>query len=244
MPRFFVPPSALAGDLVTLEGEQAAHAKALRLTPGEEVILCDGAGTDYCCTVSSLKSGQLTLAVRQSMPSCTEPTLRVSLYLGFPKADKLEHVIQKATELGAFEIVAFPCERSVSRPDPKSLAKKLERWQKIAASAAEQSGRGRIPQVLALDSFDQAVRRAAQADWSALFYEHERQCSLRRAWEGKPHATAAIFTGPEGGLTEDEVALARAAGMAVCTLGPRILRCETAPLCALSALMYAADELA
>ena len=80
-------------------------------------------------------------------------------------------MIQKATELGAFEIVAFPCARSVSRPDGKSLAKKLERWQKIAASAAEQSGRGRIPQVLALDSFDQAVRRAAQADWSALFYE-------------------------------------------------------------------------
>lgn len=244
MPRFFVPPSALAGDLVTLEGEQAAHAKALRLAPGEEVTLCDGAGTDYRCTVSSLQSGRLTLAVHQSMPSCTEPTLRVSLYLGFPKADKLEHVIQKATELGAFEIVAFPCARSVSRPDGKSLAKKLERWQKIAASAAEQSGRGRIPQVLALDSFDQAVCRAAQADWSALFYENERQCSLRRAWEGKPHATAAIFTGPEGGLTEDEVALARAAGMAVCTLGPRILRCETAPLCALSALMYAADELA
>lgn len=244
MPRFFVPPSALAGDLVTLEGEQAAHAKALRLTPGEEVTLCDGAGTDYCCIVSSLKSGQLTLAVHQSMPSCAEPTLRVSLYLGFPKADKLEHVIQKATELGAFEIVAFPCERSVSRPDPKSLAKKLERWQKIAASAAEQSGRGRIPQVLALDSFDQAVRRAAQADWSALFYENERQCSLRRAWEGKTFRSAAIFTGPEGGLTEAEVAQARAAGMAVCTLGPRILRCETAPLCALSALMYAADELA
>ena len=128
-------------------------------------------------------------------------------------------MIQKATELGAFEIVAFPCERS-------------------------ESGCGRIPQVLALDSLDPAGSRAAQSDWTSLFYEHEWQCSLRRAWEGKPHATAAIFTGPEGGLTEDEVALARAAGMAVCTLGPRILRCETAPLCALSALMYAADELA
>ena len=98
--------------------------------------------------------------------------------------------------------------------------------------------------MLALDSFDQAVCRAAQADWSALFYENERQCSLRRAWEGRAIRSAAIFTGPEGGLTEDEVAQARAAGMAVCTLGPRILRCETAPLCALSALMYAADELA
>lgn len=244
MPRFFVPPSTLAGDLVTLEGEQAGHAKALRLAPGEEVTLCDGAGTDYRCTVASLESGQLTLAVQEASPSRTEPSLQISVYLGFPKADKLEHVIQKATELGAFEIVAFPCARSVSRPDGKALAKKLERWQKIAASAAEQSGRGRIPQVLVLDTFDQAVRRAAQADWSALFYENERQCSLRSAWEGSAHSTAAIFTGPEGGLTEAEVAQARAAGMAVCTLGPRILRCETAPLCALSALMYAAGELA
>ena len=164
--------------------------------------------------------------------------------MGFPKADKFEHVIQKATELGAYELVVFPCTRSVSRPDAKSIVKKLERWQKIAASAAEQSGRGRIPQVLALDSFDAAVKRAAEAEFSALFYENERTRSLRDAVESRPFATAALMTGPEGGLTEQEVQKAQDAGMAVCSLGPRILRCETAPLCALSAVMYAADELA
>ena len=242
MPRFFVPPAALEGDVVTLTGESAAHAKVLRLMPGEEVTLCDGAGREARTTVLALEPGLVRLQVEALFPSESEPQLRVSVYMGFPKADKLEHVVQKATELGAFEIVAFPCERSISRPDAKSLEKKLERWQKIAASAAEQSGRGRIPQVLTLPSFDAAVARASQADWAALFYEKERDGSIAATLPPEL-ATAAILTGPEGGLAEDEVERARQAGVKVCTLGKRILRCETAPLCALSALFYAAGEL-
>lgn len=244
MPRFFVSSETLDSTTVVLDGPQAAHAKVLRLQAGDSVTLCDGEGTDALCTVSDLSGGLLTLQVTEKAPSSSEPKLRCSIYMGFPKADKFEHVIQKATELGAYELVVFPCTRSVSRPDAKSIAKKLERWQKIAASAAEQSGRGRIPQVLALDSFDAAVKRAAEAEFSALFYENERTRSLRDAVESRPFATAALMTGPEGGLTEQEVQKAQDAGMAVCSLGPRILRCETAPLCALSAVMYAADELA
>lgn len=244
MPRFFVAPEALAGTAVTLDGEQAAHAKVLRLSRGDQVTLCDGQGTDAQCTVTDYGAGQVHLTIDKLEPSRSEPTLLCSVYMGFPKADKFEHVVQKATELGAYEIIVFPCARSISRPDAKSLAKKLDRWQKIAASAAEQSGRGRIPQVLALNSFDEAVKRAATADFSALFYENERTRSLRAAVEERPFVSAAIMTGPEGGLTDQEVRAAQKAGMAVCSLGPRILRCETAPLCALSALMYAADELA
>lgn len=244
MPRFFVPPEVLRGNCAVLTGEQAAHAKVLRLSPGETVMLCDGAGWESRAAVEGWESGGLRLLLEPPAPSRAEPKLRVSVYMGFPKADKLEHVIQKATELGAYEIVAFPCARSVSRPDEKSLAKKLDRWQKIAASAAEQSGRGRIPQVLTLPSFSAAVARAAQAQWSALFYELEHSYGLREAAEGRLHDTAALLTGPEGGLTEHEVEEARTAGLAVCSLGPRILRCETAPLCALSALLYAAGELA
>ena len=244
MPRFFVPPEVISGGTARLEGEQAAHAKVLRLTKGDSVILCDGEGTDALCTVTELSAGQVFLDVIHREPSRSEPRLQCSVYMGFPKADKFEHVVQKATELGAAEIVVFPCSRSISRPDAKSLAKKLDRWQKIAASAAEQSGRGRIPRVLALGSFDEAVTRASQAEFSALFYENERTCSLRAAVEAAAFTSAALMTGPEGGLTDQEVQLAQQAGMAVCSLGPRILRCETAPLCVLSALMYAADELA
>lgn len=244
MPRFFVSPEQLRGPRVLLQGEQAAHARVLRLEPGEAVTLCDAQGQDAQCVVLESSGGQIVLEVQSVAPSRSEPRLACSIYMGFPKADKFEHVVQKATELGACEVVIFPCARSVSRPDAKSLAKKLERWQKIAASAAEQSGRGVIPRVLALSSYEEAVSRAAQAELSCLFYENERTRSLRTVVEQRCFSTAALMTGPEGGLTEQEVRLAEEAGLAVCSLGPRILRCETAPLCALSALMYAADELA
>ena len=244
MPRFFVSPEAISGTTAVLEGENAAHAKVLRLSRGDRVILCDGLGTDAMCIVTDFGPGQVCLDIERTESSRTEPRLRCSVYMGFPKADKFEHVVQKATELGACEIIVFPCERSISRPDAKSLAKKLDRWQKIAASAAEQSGRGRIPQVLALASYEEAVKRASQAEFAALFYENERTRSLRAAVEERPFTSAALMTGPEGGLTDREVRAALDAGMEVCSLGPRILRCETAPLCALSALMYASDELA
>ena len=244
MPRFFVSADLLQSSSAVLEGEHASHIKVLRMTPGETVTLCDGQGHEADGIIESVAPGQVRVTLSEVRASSSEPTLKCSVYMGFPKADKFEHVVQKATELGAFEIVIFPCARSISKPDAKSLAKKLERWQKIAVSAAEQCGRGYIPQVLALTSFDEAVQRACKAEFSALFYENEHTLSLRRAVEEKPFATAALMTGPEGGLTDTEVQTAHDAGMKVCSLGPRILRCETAPLCALSAVLYAADELA
>ena len=174
--------------------------------------------------------------------SSAEPGVKVSIYIAFPKADKLEHVIQKATELGAYEIVAFPSARCVSRPDEKSLQKKRERWQKIAASASEQSGRGHIPEVITLSSFAEAISRAIKADKSILFYENEQATTLRMALEKESYQTVSLLTGPEGGLESVEVEKARQAGIEICTLGSRILRCETAPLCALSAVMYHTGE--
>ena len=242
MPRFFVPKEALGGSFLVLTGENAAHAKVLRLKNGDAVTVCDAEGTDYRCTVSDVSDGQISLVVQAVQPAESEAAVHCGIYMAFPKADKLEHVIQKATELGAAEIVCFPSSRCVSRPDDRALAKKLERWRKIAASAAEQSRRGRIPQVLALPSYAAALERAAQAELAVCFYENETSRTFRAAIEAKPFRTAALLTGPEGGFSEAEVAQAAAAGLRVCTLGRRILRCETAPLCALSALMYAAGE--
>lgn len=242
MVRFFVEPAELQPDFLVLTGENAQHAKVLRLKNGEQVLVCDGEGSEAVCTVTDVNPGQISLAVDQRRQSETEAAIRVSVYMAFPKADKLEHVIQKATELGAYEIVAFPSGRCVSRPDEKSLKKKVERWQKIAASAAEQSGRGRIPQVITLGSYAEALKRASQADKAILFYENERATTLRMALEEGEYHSVSLLTGPEGGLEEKEVEQARAAGLQVCTLGSRILRCETAPLCALSAVMYAAGE--
>lgn len=242
MTRFFVEAQDLSGDVLHLTGENLRHAQVLRLKAGEKLLVCDGQGREALCAVGEMGVSQLELEVLERRDSESEAAVKVSVYMAFPKADKLEHVIQKATELGAYEIVAFPSARCVSRPDEKSLKKKLERWQKIAASAAEQSGRGRIPQVIILDSFQEALKRAAQADKAMLFYENEHAVTLRMALEETSWSTASLLTGPEGGLEEAEVELARKAGFRVCTLGKRILRCETAPLCALSAVMYAAGE--
>lgn len=240
MVRFFVAPEELWGECVTLTGENAQHAKVLRLKNGEMVLVCDGAGAECLCEVTD--GSNWSLQVRERRESQTEAAVKVSVYMAFPKADKLEHVIQKATELGAYEIIAFPSARCVSRPDEKSLKKKLERWQKIAASAAEQSGRGRIPQVMVLGSFREALQRAAQADKALMFYENEQAVTLKMALTSGGYKTVSLLTGPEGGLEEKEVEQAREAGLQVCTLGKRILRCETAPLCALSAVMYDAGE--
>lgn len=242
MTRFFVEPAEMQPDFLVLTGENARHAKVLRLKNGEEVLVCDGQGSECLCTVSDVSEGQISLVVQHRQKSATEAAVRVSVYMAFPKGDKLEHVIQKATELGAYEIVAFPSARCVSRPDEKSLKKKLERWQKIAASAAEQSGRGQVPQVLVLQSYARALERAALADKSILFYENEDGRTLHMSLDEGDWNTVSLLTGPEGGLEPNEVEKAREAGLEVCTLGKRILRCETAPLCALSAVMYQAGE--
>lgn len=242
MTRFFVSSEEIQPDFLVLTGENANHAKVLRLKNGEEVLVCNGQGQECLCVVSDISPGQISLVVKKRQEAESEAVVRVSVYMAFPKADKLEHVIQKATELGAYEIVAFPSARCISRPDEKSLVKKVERWQKIAASAAEQSGRGRIPQVLTLPSYSAALSRAAEAEKAILFYENEQATTLRMALEARHVKTLSLLTGPEGGLEPCEVEQARQAGLQVCTLGKRILRCETAPLCALSAVMYATGE--
>lgn len=238
MARFFVETLPAAGEIFRLDGENDRHAKVLRLRPGEEITLCDGQGLE--CSAALTETGDYLAGETRACPA--EAAVGVTLYLAFPKADKLEHVIQKAAELGAAELVAFPSRYCVSRPDEKSLPKKLERWQKIARSAAEQSRRGRIPTVRVLPSYAAALAEAARADLPIFCYENERSRTLRAAVEAAPFRTASVMTGAEGGFSEEEAAQAEAAGLKICTLGRRILRCETAPLAALAALMYAVGE--
>ncbi len=241
MPRFFVDNIQPDQSFTVLTGENAAHARVLRLRTGDKVTLCDGQGTDYGCVISDISPDQVCLVIEHHAPSESEPKVFASVYMGFSKGDKLEHVIQKATELGAAEIVAFPSSRCVAKFDEKALQKKLPRWQKIAASAAEQSGRGRIPQVLTVPSYASALTRAAQADKAIFFYENEQAHTLTAALDGT-FSSISLVTGPEGGFSQEEARMAADQGLSVCTLGKRILRCETAPLCALSAVMFAAGE--
>lgn len=241
MPRFFVDAEQVGPQSAVLTGEQAGHAKVLRLKCGDAVILCDGQGTDYHCVISDISPEQVCLTVERQCRAESEAQVFVSVYMGYAKGDKFEHVIQKATELGAGEIIGFPSSRCVAKLDEKTLAKKLPRWQKIAAAAAEQSGRGRIPQVLALSSYESALQRAASAEKALFFYENENQRTLSDALAGE-FQTISLMTGPEGGFAPQEAEQAQKVGLEICSLGRRILRCETAPLCALSAVMFQAGE--
>ena len=242
MTRFFVSSDEMNLDEIVLKGENANHAKVLRLKAGEQVLVCNGQGNECVCKVLHFTDKEVFLQVESRLEGATEAAVSVSVYVGFPKADKLEHIIQKATELGAVEIVAFPSARCISRPDEKSLSKKIDRWRKIAISAAEQSGRGRVPEIVVLKSYTEALTRAKAADKAILFYENEAATTLHMAMKGNCYKTISIITGPEGGFESSEVKQAEEAGLSICTLGKRILRCETAPLCALSAILYACGE--
>ena len=243
MPRFFVGTDQISDKNIVITGTDVNHIRnVLRMVPGEEVTVSDGQGMDYFCKIAELTKEEVRLDIIDSWHSFVELPAKIYLFQGLPKADKMELIIQKCVELGVERIVAVSTERAIVKLDKKE-GKKLERWQKIAASAAEQSGRGRIPQVLTVRSFRDAVLRAAESDLALFPYENERTMSLRTAIGAAEFRTASIMTGPEGGFSEDEVSMAAEAGMKICSLGPRILRCETAPLCALSAVMYAAGAL-
>ena len=183
------------------------------------------------------------MTILEQKKASTELPVRLKLYQGLPKKDKMELIIQKAVELGAVEIIPVMTKRCIVKlEDDKKEAKKLERWQAIAESGAKQSGRGIIPEVVALSSYKEALARAAQADLGILFYENEQATTLRMALDAGTFSTVSLLTVPEGGLESRDVELASQSGLKVCTLGKRILRCETAPLCALSAVMYHAGE--
>lgn len=238
MPRFFL--EEIPGDRVTIEGSEARHiAGALRMRPGEAITLCNGRGMDFSGVIERTASDAVEVRITASSPTAAEPNVRVTLYQGLPKGDKMEWILQKAVELGVSEVVPVRTARSVVRLDGKA-EKKRERWQKIAAEAAGQSGRGVIPQVAVPLSFEEAVQRLRTGP-AVVFYE----CGGRplRDCLTPGMERLSIFIGPEGGFDLEEITLLEKAGCRVATLGKRILRCETAPLAALSAIMLLTGNL-
>ena len=243
MPRFFID-SAPEGGIVRITGEDAHHiARVLRMKPGEELTACDGAGTDYLCAFEGLEDGAAVCRVEGQEPSRGEPTVRATLFMALPKSDKMDLIVQTATELGVHAIVPFAGARCVSKPDEKSMGKKLVRWQKIAREAAMQCGRGVIPEVQPCVSFKKAVQMANELDLALFFYESERQNGARAVLSAEQYTTVGLMVGPEGGFDPAEAEAAVQAGMKSVSLGPRILRCETAPMAALTALMYESGNL-
>ena len=214
-------------------------AKSLRLTIGDNITLCDGKGWDYQGTIEALGE-EVTVRITAKEESKSEPLANVTLFQAMPKGDKMEWIIQKAVELGISEVVPVLTERCISRPDEKSMEKKLLRWQKIAVEAAKQCGRSRIPTVCPLMSFSQAVQALGSMEKGLFLYE-KGGLPLKKALCA-PAAQIGIFVGAEGGFSSEEAHLAQEAGATCTSLGNRILRCETAPLAALSAILYETDN--
>lgn len=233
MRKLFV--EKVCGSQLVLDAAQSAHlAGSLRMRVGDMVTVCDGSGSDYGCRIVSVSPVvQLEVCYRQA--SGSEPPVQLWIYQAVPKGDKLSTVVRMCTELGAFAFVPVLSARCVSRPDAKSAAKKTERLQKIAVEAAQQSGRGIVPQVMPVTPLAQAVR-ACTAEKKIIFYEGGGAPLGEILHSGAE--SAAVLIGPEGGFAPEEVELAEANGFVRATLGPRILRTETAPVCAASIILH------
>lgn len=219
-----------------ITGEDAKHIeKSLRMRIGEELTLVTPSLQEHLCRITSFQPEGVEVEVVSTKPCDREADVEVTLYQSLTKGDKMDMIVQKSVELGVSRIVPVLTIRCVSRPDEKSIKKKIERWQKIALGAAQQSCRGIVPLVDDVMSFEEALKDSIQKDASIIFYEGGGE-SLK-TFTDKSHKSFGIFVGCEGGFDISEVEKAKEGGVSPATLGKRILRAETAPLAALSAIM-------
>lgn len=245
MSRFFVLPQQIDGDTIRIEGGDAQHiGKVLRLSEGEQITICDGAGNDYRTEICGITKNEVLTRIISRSKADTEPQLQAVLYQGIPKAAKMDFVIQKAVELGVARIVPVMTQRSVVKLDAKGAKGKTERWNKIAAEASKQCNRAVLPTVERVMNLEEALADMQQSELKLIPYEAEDKTGLRDVLEQYPNVkSVGILIGPEGGFDRAEAERAQKAGLLPVRLGKRILRTETAPLAVISALMYAYGEM-
>ena len=241
MYRFYVEPDQTGDKEIKITGPDFNHIKnVLRMKIGEKLIICNGQGKDFYCIIKEEADGAIISEVLKIQETDTELDGRIYLFQGVPKKDKMELIIQKAVELGVYEIIPVMTRRTVVKlEDRKKEQKKLERWQAIAASAAKQSNRGIIPRISDTMSFQEALAYAGSMDCKVIPYENAGDITKTRSIIQKISVTQTIgiFIGPEGGFEEEEVKQASDMGVLPITLGRRILRTETAGLAVLSMIM-------
>ena len=240
MPRFFIDAQP-TNDVAVISGGDAHHVySVLRMRPGEKLTCCDFFSNEYACEIAEASDERIVLSVLGVKPAASEPPFPVTLLMALPKGDKMEWIIQKAVELGVTAIRPFSSKYTVVKLDEKTAEKKVERWRKIAKSAAEQSGRGRVPEVLPPVSFASAVRDCENSPaLKIICYEGETQTSLKTLLSENQRPDGIVFAvGAEGGFDRSEVDEAKKYGFRAVTLGKRILRCETAPLAVLAQFSY------
>ena len=249
MYQFFVEPNQINinDKNVIIYGSDVNHIKnVLRMKVGEELNVSNGQdGKEYRCSIAALEEDRVVCELRFVKQDNVELPSRVYLFQGLPKADKMEWIIQKAVELGAYEIIPVATRRCVVKLDDKKAASKIARWQGIAEAAAKQSKRGIIPEISEVMSFERAVKMAADMSVRIIPYEMaEGMEKTREIIERlKPGQNIAVFIGPEGGFEDSEIQFATENGIVPVTLGRRILRTETAGMTVLSWIMYRLEEM-
>ncbi len=245
MHRFFVDEKDIYESQITMKGDDVSHiSKVLRLKPGDIIETCDGNGTDYEVKIEEVQKNIIKTTILNRRPSRSEANLKVILFQSIPKSTKMDFIIQKCTEMGINTIVPVVSARTIVKLETeKDEIKKVERWSKIAEEAAKQSKRGMIPIIGMPISFDKAIQEAAKLDMAIIPYELETAHSLKKTFENKNINSIGIFIGPEGGLEDFEIEKAINNNIVPVTLGPRILRTETAGFVALSCVMYHFDQM-
>lgn len=246
MYQFFVEPSQICDKTVIIEGGDVNHIKnVLRMRTGEEIAVSNGQdGREYRCGIVSMEEDRIICELRFIKEDGLELSSRVHLFQGLPKADKMELIIQKAVELGVYEIIPVETKRTVVKLDEKKAGQKTQRWQAIAEAAAKQSKRRIIPQVQSPIPFAQALQAAQDMEVKLIPYElAEGMAHTKELICGLPKgADIAVFIGPEGGFEETEIEKAQACGVEPVTLGKRILRTETAGFTIMAWIMYQLEE--
>ena len=241
MPRFFVNTNEIENNTLFVSGDDARHiARSIRMAVGDEVTLCGEDGLDYICRLTKIRDELCECDIIRSEKSKSEPPYPLTLFMAYPKGDKLETVIQKAVELGASEIIPFVSSRCIKRPDEKRAEARLERLNRIAEEAAKQCGRAKLPTVSLPLSFEEMLNAAKTYELALFCYEGDGTRSLKAVLDERSAAPAGVcaIVGSEGGFSPDEAERAIDMGLIPVNLGPRILRCETAPDYVLSALSY------
>lgn len=245
MNLFYVKKEQINENTITILGEDVNHIKnVLRTKLGEEIMVCDMEGNNYLCEVEEFLGKEVVATIKETIPCETELPAKIYLFQGIPKSDKMELIIQKAVELGVYEVIPVAMKRSIVKiEDKKKEAKKLERWQAIATSAAKQSKRGLIPNVHSVMTYKEALAYAKGFDLKLFPYEDAKgmEHSRQLVKEAVGKKSIAIFVGPEGGFDDAEIAAVTEIGGEVVTLGKRILRTETAGFTMLSLLMFEMD---
>ena len=245
MHRFFVP--QLYNEGMYIEGVDARHiSKVLRMQPGDKLQIVSDDGVSAMAEITAIGSERVSVRCLEKLAESHEPRVRLVLAQGLAKGEKMDFIIQKAVEMGAYSVIPVAMEHSVVRLDGAKAAKKVERWQKIAESAAKQSKRDIIPQVQSVQSMAEMLA-SCDCETKIIAYECEDRLSLKAALKAVEAAGGIsellLIIGPEGGISEGELELARQAGAVPVSLGRRILRAETAGLVAISAIFYETGDL-